>query len=179
MHGRELDPPNCDEASTVSGLVARGKGRFWAVFALLLSCVAVAGCHSTPEAQEGILSSVVLRGNTPGQIAQVTTEVFRKHDYEVSEAGLNRLMFEKKGSAMNSLAYGSWFPDEPVWVRVRASIVPTGEQTFRLQCSGWLVKDRGGATEEEIKIRHMHHRPYDELLGEVAARLGGNVAAPH
>jgi hypothetical protein len=145
---------------------------------VVFGCIATAGCHSTPEAESGILSWVVLRGNTPGQIAQVTTEVFQKHDYKVSEAGLNRLMFEKKGSAMNNIAYGSWMKDDPIWVRVRVSIVPAGEQMFRLQCRAWLVRDKDGATEEEIKIHHMHHRPYDELLGEVAARLGGNVATP-
>jgi hypothetical protein len=139
---------------------------------------AVAGCHSTEQEDSSILSSVVLRGNTSGQIGQVTTEVFQRHDYRVTQSSLTGLVFEKKGSGMNNFAYGSWMKDDPIWVRVRVSIVAAGEATFRLQCRGWLVRDKDSPVEEEIKIRHMHHKPYDELLAEVAANLGGNFAAP-
>jgi hypothetical protein len=156
----------------------RGILRSWAGIAWLLCWITAVGCRSTGQADSTILASVVLRGNTPGQIGQVTREVFQKHEYTVAEAGLDRLVFEKKGSGMNNLAYGSWLPDEPIWVRVRASIVSVGEEAFRLQCRAWLVRDRGSAAEEEIRIGHMHHRPYDELLGEVAARLGVKAAAP-
>ena len=157
---------------------APGAGRRWAGFALLIGWIAAAGCHSTRQEDSSILSSVVLRGNTPGQIGQVTADVFQKHEYRVAESGLTRLVFEKQGSGMNNFAYGSWMKDDPIWVRVRISIVPAGEATFRLDCRAWLVRDKDSPVEEEIKIRHIHHKPYDELLGEVATRLGGNVAAP-
>lgn len=155
-----------------------GTSRAWAGFAVLLCCIAAAGCQSTKQEDSSILSSVVLSGNTPGQIGKVTAEVFQKHEYRVAESGLTRLVFEKQGSGMNNFAYGSWLKDDPIWVRVRISIVQAGEATFRLQCRAWLVRDKDSPVEEEIKIRHIHHKPYDELLGEVATRLGGNVAAP-
>lgn len=151
--------------------------RSWAAIALVLSWLATAGCSLTRQSDSYILASVVLRGNTPGQISNVTSEVFQEHDYKVTEAGLNRLVLEKKGSRMNTIAYGSWLSDEPIWVRVRASIVPVGEATYRLQCRAWLVRDRETAAEEEIKIRRMHRRPYEKLLQEVATRLGAKTTA--
>ena len=157
---------------------APGTGRGWAGFVMVICWMAAAGCHSTKQEDSSILSSVVLTGNTPGQIGQVMADVFQKHNYRVMESGLSRMVFEKEGSGMDNFAYGSWLKDDPIWVRVRVSIVPAGEATFRLQCRAWLVRDKDSPIEEEIKISHIHHKPYDELLGEVATRLGGNVAAP-
>ncbi len=142
----------------------------------MLLCWASVGCHTTKEEEAGTLASVVLHGNTPGQISQATCAVFQAHGYRVAEAGPTKLTFEKKGSGMNNLAYGSWMKDDPVWVRVRAFIEPAGEMTFRLFCRAWVVTDKGSAMEEEIKVRHSHHRPYDALLNEVAERLGAKPA---
>ena len=152
------------------------RGSTWG--ALFLCACFVAGCHSPDDPESHVLAAVVLRGNTPGQIGQVTTEVFRANHYSVAESGLTRLIFEKKGSGMNEFAYGSWLGDERVWVRVRASIIAAGEATFRLECRAWLVRDRGSAAEEEISVGRMHRRPYEKLLNEVADRLAGTPTFP-
>jgi hypothetical protein len=171
-------PPRTPSNARVDGKGARWQDGRLAPLALLLCWVVGTGCHTTKEAEEGILASVMLHGNTPGQISQVTRAVFQAHDYRVAEAGLTKLTFEKRGSGMNNFAYGSWMPDDPVWVRVRAFIEPAGEMTYRLYCRAWVVTDKGGPTEEEIKIRHAHHRPYDALLNEVADRLVVKPAGP-
>ena len=59
----------------------------------------------------------------------------------------------------------------------KLNIAPIGEARFRLECVPVLVKDKGGSTEEEIKISSMHHRPYQDLLDQVAARLKPKVTS--
>ena len=80
-------------------------------------------------------------------------------------------LFEKEGSKMNNIAYGSWFADTPIWIRVRATLVPVAETRYRLQCDVHLVRDRGGSTEEELPTHGSRRSSYQKLLEEVAARL--------
>lgn len=169
--------PASEPRPTAHPIRALSAGRNWANALLVLAWVAASGCSTTEHADAPVLASVVLRGNTPGQISSIATEVFKAHDYKVTAEGRDRLVLEKKGSRMNNIAYGSWLSEDPMWVRVRVSIVPVEETAFRLQCRAWLVRDIGSAAEEEIKIGRMHRRPYEEMLEEVAARLGANSAA--
>jgi len=68
-------------------------------------------------------------------------------------------------------AYGNW-TGVPVWVRVRAEIVPISEAGFRLQCNAWMVRDHGvAAFEEEIKLNNFQGRPWQKLLDEVGRKL--------
>lgn len=119
----------------------------------------------------------MLPGNTPGQIGEAVVEVFNGRGYTTVQAGLLDLVFEKKGSRMNNFAYGSWMGEEPIWVRVKLRIVAAGEQVYRLDCRACLVKDKGSAAEEEIKINRLHRGPYEKLMDEVAARLGHKRAS--
>ena len=147
--------------------------------ALISLVLAVCGCHTTRETAPGTIASVVLHGNTPGQIGDAVIAVFNQNGYITMQAGLNDLVFEKKGSKMNNLAYGSWMGEEPVWVRVRLTIIPVGEAVCRLECRAFLVKDRGTAAEETFKVNRLHSSRYEQLLDEVASRLNGAWPAYH
>jgi len=94
----------------------------------------------------------------------------------VATGGPTHMVFEKKASAMNNFAYGNWI-DTPVWERVKASVEPVSESTFRLQCQAYLLRDRGGTTEEEIKLTGMRSSTYQKLLDKVAKKL--NQAQAH
>jgi hypothetical protein len=139
-------------------------------------CVMVAclllmmGCRSTEKSPKPF-ASVTITGNTPGQIREAATDVFHSNGYHASEPAPGKLLFEKRGGAMSNFAYGSWLGDDPVWIRVKALIMPAGEMTYRLQCSAFMVRDRGGATEEEVALTRLHHGSYQKLLDEVANRL--------
>jgi hypothetical protein len=137
----------------------------FSVVCLLLS----AGC-ATREKPD-YLAAVEIRGNTPGQIATATEAVFSENGYKLAGRSGTKLVFEKPGSGMNKFAYGDWVGDTQVWVRVKLNIVPIGEALFRVDCKAFLVKDKGGSTEEEIKVSSMHHRPYQKLLDDVATHL--------
>lgn len=141
--------------------------------AVLLFGLLGTGCHTTPNppAAEAVTAAVQIRGNTPGQITQMVTEVFQEHGYTQGSKRAGALVFEKPGSKLSNLAYGSWLGETPVWVRVKLSIIPSGEQQYTLRCQAYRVQDKGSSTEEELKIGKMGNGPYQKLLEEVASRF--------
>lgn len=144
------------------------------VLVVLMLCaggLVVSGCKSAEKQPVPGFAAVELTGNTPGQISEMAQEVFAEQGYQVARSGVTSLVFEKKGTGMNNAAYGNWLGDAPVWVRVKAQIGSVAGRTFRLECQAYMVRDRGAATEEEIKLGSMRRKPYQKLLDEVAARL--------
>jgi hypothetical protein len=136
----------------------------------------IAGCATRDK--PSYIASVEIQFNTPGQIAAVTEAVFTENGYKEAGSGAARLVFEKPGSGMNKFAYGDWVGDTEVLVRAKVNITPIGEALFRVDCTPFLVKDKGRSMEEEIKVSSAHHRPYQKLLDDVAARLKPKSAQP-
>ena len=148
------------------------------ILVLIAFCLCIfcwAGCASTGKPAAARFASVEIQGNTPGQIHDIAVEVFQSSGYQVANKALDEMVFEKKGTKWSEFAYGDWGGDAPVWVRVKASIVPVSEARFRLQCNAYMIRDRGGATEEEIAC--FRSRPYQKLMDEVAERLRGTSTA--
>jgi len=135
--------------------------------------LATAGCGTFDKAPASKFAAVRIQGNTPGQIRDAAAEVFRDHGFRVT-LGKTNLVCEKEGSGMDNFAYGNWMGGEPVWLRVKATIVPLSEATFRLQCLAYKVRDKGSfAFEEEVQVSRMSSRPYRKMFEEVAAKLRG------
>jgi hypothetical protein len=159
----------------------QGLGRgTWLVQALALCAVVLLGCKSSePDGKPPTVgfASVELHGNTPGQIWRVTADVFRGHGYLVMP-GTSGWSFDQQGSKMDNFAYGNWIGDTPIWIRVKAKLRPIGEAAFRLECQVVVVRDRGGATEEEVPAHGFKRAPYQKLLDEVATRLTPPAASP-
>ena len=143
---------------------------------LLICCLACAsGCRSAGAHSAGGFASVVISGNTPGQIRDAAVEVFARDGYIATQKDdPGNLVFEKEGSKMSNFAYGNWMGDTPIWMRVKAAIVPAGEMRSRLQCHAFLVRDRGSAAEEELPVSRLHRGQYQKLLEEVAQRFAKN-----
>jgi hypothetical protein len=140
------------------------------------------GCSSSSskKSENPRFASVEILKNTPGQIDEMVVQVFRAHGYETDRKKWPHSVFEKKASRFSVLEYGTWGDDTPLTDRVRVSILPVGDETFMLQCQAFMVKDRGMALEEEVKLGHRASKPYQELLDEVAHRLnpGGPSSTP-
>jgi len=144
-----------------------------AVLMLGLGLVAFggAGCHSAPPAASGRFAAVEIDGNTPGQIAAVTQDVFQAEGYSPGKVGLRDLVFERKGTSMDQFTYGDWAGSVPVWIRVKLSIQPLGETRFLLDCRAYVVYDRGTSVEAEVKLSSLHSHTYQKILDEIAARF--------
>lgn len=117
------------------------------------------------------MASVLISGNTPGQIRDAAVEVFSAHGFKNMDSDPSNLIFEKPGGHMANISYGSWLGDDPVWLRVQAIIQPAGEMSWRLGCSVFVVRDRGGSTEKQTELSRVHKHSYQKLLEEIAARF--------
>jgi hypothetical protein len=136
-----------------------------------LAALCLAGCRTSEQPESARYASVVIHGNTPGQIATITDQVFHEHGFRVVESELPELVFEKRGSGLNEMAYGSWVGERRIWLRAKVRIVPLGEMKYRVECQAYFVSDIGGPTEEELSSRP-RRGPYQKMLEEVGHRLG-------
>jgi hypothetical protein len=146
--------------------------------ALVSALLVVVSCRSTGKPAGAEFAAVDISGNTPGQVSQMAISVFEAHGYLVANPGPQKPVLEKQASGMSNLTWGNWISDTPVWERVRLTITPRMDNTCRLQCQAFLLRDRGSIMEEEIKVRGLHSGKYQELLEEVAKRLAGQPARP-
>jgi hypothetical protein len=128
-----------------------------------------AGCHVSGKSDSNGFAVVEIHGNTPGQISTVTKQVFRDNGYEIARTDLDAMTFEKQASNMEAVKYGGWL--DAVWMRVEVTLVPVAEQTFEVQARVRMLQGRG-TFEEEVKHASIKSAPYQQLLDEVAKRLG-------
>ena len=152
----------------------------WSLTVLLAAClaaVAATGCRSAATQEPLRFASVVIHGQPHERVRDTTALVFLEHGYRVAKNGWADLVFEREGSAMNNIAYGTLMAGH-VWVRVKASIVDGLPGTCRLDCEAFVLRNRGEALEEETRITKLHNRQYQDILNEVAKRLGGKTAGP-
>jgi len=132
------------------------------------------GCKSADQARQGYLASVEIIGHEAAEIQEATTKVFAENGYERATG----LVFEKKGSTWNSLAYGGW-SRQPVWVRVRVSLRPHGASRQILGCNAFFVRDRGGdSLEEERKLWMSRRGECEKMLNQIKARVESQRPAP-
>ena len=149
----------------------RGAGHDWRVaLGILALTLLVPACSTTEQAQRRVLATVEIHGNTPGQIQPVAVEVYQKDGYQLARTTPGELVFEKLGSSWHNLAYGDWM-GTPIWVRVKLQFDPSKDEICRVDCRAYLVRDKGGATEEELPVGKSHHKDYQKVLDELAARF--------
>jgi len=158
--------------NAAAGSVALPRWTLSVLLAVCFAALATTGCRSAAKQEPARFASVEIVGQTHERVRDVAAEVFHDHGYLVTRNGWGSLVFEREGSAMNNLAYGNWMGGR-VWVRVKATIFDVSARQCRLHCEAFILRNRGEALEEEIRIKRIHNRPYQELLDEVARRLGG------
>ena len=139
---------------------------------LALVAIFGTGCQTAEKPAGAAFASVLIDDHTANEIRDVAVEVFHDDGYKAPKATISNMLFEKEGSQVNNMTYGNWM-GENVWIRVRAAVVPISEKTCRLQCQAYMVRDKGGASEEEVKLGHFHRKAFQKLLDEAGARLNG------
>jgi hypothetical protein len=138
----------------------------------LAATFALIGCKSLNEPASASFASVQIPGHTADQIRAATVVVFQQDGYTLTGAQRSEMVFEREGSRWDQIAYGSWVNEAPVWVRVRASMVPLAGDTVRLQCQAYKVRNKGDPlAEEQVRISGAHSKPFQALLEKVREQL--------
>lgn len=133
------------------------------------------GCSSFSGSIASGFASVEISGHTYDEIAAATIRVFEKKGY-ILEDMEDGLVFIKEGSERDQLAYGSNLSNGmPVMNRVKVHIIDLGEGTSRLECTAYIVQNKSGFHEHEIRLRRPRSGPYREMLQLVAASFTTRV----
>jgi hypothetical protein len=136
-----------------------------------LSLLCLGGCHLGRTASASF-AAIEIQDRTPEQIRDAAVAVFREEGYAVASADPGHLVFEKEGTQGNKLAYGAIDNGPPVWVRLKAAIVPLSAGLSRLQCNAFMVRNKEDPFfAEEIRLKNFRSGPYQTLLDRVAERL--------
>ena len=136
--------------------------------ALLLSGLLFVGCKSAPSTGSSWMASVVIPETTSSQIRVTAVEVFQIHGYQVKSMTTSEVVFEKPGSSMENMLYGTL--SSGVWTRVKVRVRDHGLDARLLECNAYRVENHDDrALETERKL--YKSGPYQKLLEEVKSRL--------
>jgi len=141
----------------------------YATFVITLGLLAglTMGCRSTDSAKSGHLASVTLTGHPREQIWAATVRAFEDHGYQ----RLSGLTFERKGTGMDTAAYGGW-SGQPVWFRVVVELSARSGDTQTLGANGFMILDRDDpAMREEHKLLWSKRKELKALLNEIKQRM--------
>jgi hypothetical protein len=145
---------------------------FFYFFATGIFLILLAGCK-TDSANSGYMASVEISNHRENEIRAMTAAVFLSKGYEQT----GDLVFEKRGTAWDTAAYGSW-SSSAVWVRMRVNLEMTDNTHCTLGCDAYQLLDRDQSTEmREQKFFFEKRSICKKLLDEVKAQLDSLNAA--
>jgi hypothetical protein len=140
----------------------------------------LAGCQTTSPTGEKVTAFVTVEGRSLQEIRLATIEVFQAKGFQVGKTAKRDLVFERVGSTLSSVVYGSWM-DPKVWVRVKIHIEETKPELNVVEGTVFYVQNRGDSIlEEEGHAYSKSKQPLQEILAQVKARLAAPApsAAP-
>ena len=150
-----------------------GPGLLLRLAVVPLLALGVAGCQSFNSPPENNLASVTIINHTLPQIAGAIQTVFDTHYFQGGQTGPNTFTYQRPGSRMNNLAYGSYFFDEKVTVRVVVNVQPVDGGRFLLTCNASLIEDEGDPVFQDTHhVRTLRKWPYEQLLNDIKAQVG-------
>ncbi len=131
------------------------------------------GCQSFNGPPPGNLASVTITNQSMAAVANATAAVFAVHGFEGGQTGPGQFIYNRLGSRINNLAYGSYMFEEVVTVKVQVTLRQTSPNSILIGCKAWLVE--GGddpVFEDSHKVRPIRKWPYDQLLKDIQTQLG-------
>jgi hypothetical protein len=135
--------------------------------------VLFAGCQSFNSPPTNNLASVTITDRTMPQIASAIQTVFATHYFRGGQTGPYEFTYERPGSRLNNLAYGSYMFDEKVTVRMKVKVQPVYGSQFLLSCNAALVEDAGDPIFQDTHhVRWLRKWPYEQLLKDIRTQLG-------
>ena len=142
-----------------------------ATLGLTVLAALAAGCGTFEKQKAEKFASVKIQAISEREIRVAIGDVFRDHGFKVTQTKTN-VICEKEGTSADNVLFGNWMGEEPVWVRVKLTVLSFGEDRYRLQCLAYKVRDKGSlAFEEEVQVSGMGSHGYQKLLNEVADRF--------
>lgn len=143
--------------------------RFCHFASLLVALLAFMGCSSTPEQRRaGALAAVEINHPSGEDIRELARRVFGRAGYKL-KSDLEVMVFEKKSSVAEGVAFGAW--EARVTDRVKLRYTAQAGGSWLVACDAFMVQHAGETVfEEEQKLTRLHRSHYQRLLDEVKRR---------
>ena len=139
------------------------------------------GCRTTDPniPKTDSLAALIIYGADNQDIRKASREVFLEQQFLQTITNATLMTFEKRGSTMDDIAYGSFLNNES-WIRAKLTIEPMDEERHLLECRVFMVRNHGESFfEEEKKLSRFKRGQYQDLLDEIRLRvLDSSVPRP-
>ncbi len=146
---------------------------FTPLLALAAALLLVAGCQSFTSPPANGLASVTITNRSLPQITAAIQEVFNTHYFEGGPMTPTTFRFERPGSRMNNLAYGSAMFNEKVTIRVDLQLELLPPDQAVLSCRAAMIEDASDPVfQEKYPVRSLRKWPYEDLLKDIKQQLG-------
>ena len=133
----------------------------------LLVAALTTGCQSPPKHR---VAAVTIENASSEQIKTAAQEVFEQHSYEYAPEDENDLVFQKKGSFMNSFVYGDWYQGA-VWLRVKLFLTEQKLDRTLLDCDVFMVQEPEDPFFQKERRVKAAKSECKKLLNEIADKL--------
>ncbi len=134
--------------------------------------VMLAGCQNFNKPPDNNLASITVTNRTLAQVSTAVRTVFESHYFKGGPAGTGLFIYERPGSRMNNLAYGSYFFEEKVTVKVTVNVEPIYGGQFLVSCDAKLIEDAGDPVfKDSHHVRELQKWPYQQLLNDIKTQL--------
>ena len=146
--------------------------RLLAALGLLMAAIGC-GCQSFNSPPDNNLASVTITNRSMSEISGAIQKVFESHYFQGGPIGPDRFIYERPGSRMNDLAYGSYMFKENVTVRVTLNLQPVYGNQILLSCNAALIEDAADPVFKDTHhVRSLQKWPYQDLLKDIKQQLG-------
>jgi hypothetical protein len=147
--------------------------RWFCVALALLGVGMGCGCQSFKNPPDNSLASVTITNRSTSEISGAIQKVFESHYFQGGPIGPDHFVYERPGSRMNDLAYGSYLFKEKVTVRVTLDMRPIYGNQVLLSCNAALIEDADDPVFKDTHhIRSLQKWPYQDLLKDIKQQLG-------
>ena len=140
---------------------------------LTLAVLGATGCQTFNGPPPGNLATVTITNRPMADVANATAAVFATHGFEGGQIGPGQFTYNRLGTRMNNLAYGSYMFEEVVTVKVQVTLQQETSNAILVGCKAWLVEaENDPVFEDDHKVRPIRKWPYEQLLKDIQRQLG-------
>lgn len=132
---------------------------------LLAHCAALSSC--TLLEPGGPSAAMTVKAHSAFKVSDVVERVFVDEGYQTILRTADGLTFEHKASKTDQVLYGDWNEGE-ITQRVKVTIASGGDETYRVRCIPFVVRDPHDVSfEDQHRRMQLFSFHYSRLLREV------------
>jgi hypothetical protein len=148
----------------------------------IFAAVLAAGCSSLNKPASASFASVIISSQSIEKIKAATVTVFTQNGYQLMSLPTGELAFQREATRREQIDYAGFVgahQGEPVVIRVRLSIEPSGVGAYLLGCKAYAVCNPGQPVfETSTALFNFQSGSYQRLLDNVKGTVQQPAVTP-